>query len=262
MELYDEIFDHYKIQTLHQAYVLILGLDVLGNPFGLVSDFSQGLTDLFYDPLLGYFSSSQDEFKSDEFKTKLATTVNQTISSVAGSGSLITGSIGRVLATCTFDREYKKKRLYKHSKVSTSSLPESLTIAGKGVVSGLIYGVTGIVKKPYEERDHGLKKLLSGFGKGCLGLFAKPVGSVFDGISLSLDSLKRVSQLGSESTFNARLPRHLINDIAILPYSEYQAKGYEILRDLHNDDIALDEIYWAHILTEAKHKTLIFITDK
>jgi vacuolar protein sorting-associated protein 13A/C len=108
-EIYDEIFDHYKIQVLHQAYVLILGLDVLGNPFGLVSDFSQGLTDLFYDPLLGYFSS-EDKMEKIEFKmgTKIKSTVNKTISSAAGSGSLITGSIGRVLATCTFDQEYKR----------------------------------------------------------------------------------------------------------------------------------------------------------
>lgn len=124
-ELYDELFDHYKIQTLHQAYVLILGLDVLGNPFGLVSDFSQGLTDLFYDPLLGYLkkknstagagSNNLDEGDENNesslklnFSSKVRDTVNQTISGVAGSGSLITGSIGRVLATCTFDREYKK----------------------------------------------------------------------------------------------------------------------------------------------------------
>lgn len=97
--------------------MLILGLDVLGNPFGLVSDFSQGLTDLFYDPLLGYLSSSKknkNENNEDNdsislnFSSKVKDTVNQTISGVAGSGSLITGSIGRVLATCTFDTEYKR----------------------------------------------------------------------------------------------------------------------------------------------------------
>jgi vacuolar protein sorting-associated protein 13A/C len=108
-ELYDELFDHYKIQTLHQAYVLILGLDVLGNPFGLVSDFSQGLQDLFYDPLLGYFTQKgNSEPIQFNISNKVRSTVNQTISSVAGSGSLISGSIGRVLATVTFDSEYKK----------------------------------------------------------------------------------------------------------------------------------------------------------
>jgi len=62
-DMYNDIFNHYKIQVLHQAYVLIFGLDVLGNPFGLVSDFSKGLTDLFYDPLISYLKHSDGENK-------------------------------------------------------------------------------------------------------------------------------------------------------------------------------------------------------
>jgi vacuolar protein sorting-associated protein 13A/C len=108
-ELYDQIFDHYKIQVLNQAYVLILGLDVLGNPFGLVSDFSQGVTDLLYDPLLGVFSKKNDIEGIDlEMSSKIMLTINKTVSSAAGSGSLITGSVGRILATCTLDNNYKK----------------------------------------------------------------------------------------------------------------------------------------------------------
>jgi vacuolar protein sorting-associated protein 13A/C len=113
-EVYDLIFDHYKIQVLNQAYVLILGLDVLGNPFGLVSDFSQGVTDLLYDPLLGVFSKTNDENKHKidlEMSNKISLTINKTVSSAAGSGSLITGSVGRILATCTLDNDYKKVNL-------------------------------------------------------------------------------------------------------------------------------------------------------
>jgi vacuolar protein sorting-associated protein 13A/C len=31
-------------------YVLVLGLDVLGNPFGLLRGMAEGLEDLFYEP--------------------------------------------------------------------------------------------------------------------------------------------------------------------------------------------------------------------
>ena len=31
-------------------YVLVLGLDVLGNPFGLLRGLSEGIEDLFYEP--------------------------------------------------------------------------------------------------------------------------------------------------------------------------------------------------------------------
>ena len=74
--------------------------------------------------------------------------------------------------------------------------------------------------------------------------------------------MKRFAQSGSESIHNIRLPRHLINDVPILPYSEYQAQGYEILRDLQNDNIAIQEIYWAHLYIDVKKmSTLYFITN-
>lgn len=41
---------HYVSQLIKQLYVLVLGLDVLGNPFGLVSGLKQGVEDLFYEP--------------------------------------------------------------------------------------------------------------------------------------------------------------------------------------------------------------------
>src|SRR5205814_2035138 len=88
-DLYNEnIFDHYKIQVLNQIYVLILGLDVLGNPFGLVTDFSKGLTDLFYEPLLDYFSAEE---RKNYFNlgNKIKNTINNTIISAASSASLI-----------------------------------------------------------------------------------------------------------------------------------------------------------------------------
>lgn len=43
---------HYKSQLVQQVYVLVLGLDILGNPFGLLKDFTRGLGDFFYEPFL------------------------------------------------------------------------------------------------------------------------------------------------------------------------------------------------------------------
>ncbi len=162
-EVYNDTFNHYKIQVLHQAYVLIFGLDVLGNPFGLVSDFSKGLTDLFYDPLIAYLKHTDGKKKIQlEMGSKIKSTVNKTISSFAGSGSLITGSFGRVLATMSFDKEYKRKRQYKLSKSSTVSFKETLTLAGKNIVAGMIYGIIGIVKNPMEEYSLSRKGIIKG----------------------------------------------------------------------------------------------------
>ncbi|KAK6055662.1 hypothetical protein COOONC_06832, partial [Cooperia oncophora] len=52
-QLNAEIISHYTKQALRQMYVLVLGLDIIGNPFGLVRDLSAGVEDLFYQPFQG-----------------------------------------------------------------------------------------------------------------------------------------------------------------------------------------------------------------
>jgi vacuolar protein sorting-associated protein 13A/C len=51
-EQLDEMYRHYSSQLIQQFYVLVLGLDVLGNPYGLITDFTEGFGDFFYEPFL------------------------------------------------------------------------------------------------------------------------------------------------------------------------------------------------------------------
>lgn len=46
-------------QARNQLYVLILGLDVLGNPFGLLRGIAEGSYDLFYEPIKVFKSLTQ-----------------------------------------------------------------------------------------------------------------------------------------------------------------------------------------------------------
>lgn len=49
-QLQAEVQGHYTAQLIKQFYVLVLGLDIIGNPFGLVRDLATGVEDLFYQP--------------------------------------------------------------------------------------------------------------------------------------------------------------------------------------------------------------------
>lgn len=49
-QLVGEASNHYIGQAIKQLYVLVLGLDVLGNPYGLVLGITKGVEDLFYEP--------------------------------------------------------------------------------------------------------------------------------------------------------------------------------------------------------------------
>ncbi|KAG5886083.1 hypothetical protein JTB14_031769 [Gonioctena quinquepunctata] len=50
-QLISEATNHYVGQAVKQLYVLVLGLDVLGNPYGLVLGITKGVEDFFYEPI-------------------------------------------------------------------------------------------------------------------------------------------------------------------------------------------------------------------
>lgn len=50
----EQVQSHYTGQALKQLYVLVLGLDVIGNPYGLVVGLKKGVEDLFYEPFQVY----------------------------------------------------------------------------------------------------------------------------------------------------------------------------------------------------------------
>ena len=49
-QLRSDVTSHFLSQLKLRFYTFVFGLEVLGNPHGLLSDLSQGLGDLFYDP--------------------------------------------------------------------------------------------------------------------------------------------------------------------------------------------------------------------
>ena len=51
-QIQSQVLAHYRQQLMLQIYVVIFGLDVLGNPYGLIKDITEGLGELFYEPLL------------------------------------------------------------------------------------------------------------------------------------------------------------------------------------------------------------------
>lgn len=51
-QIQTQAVSHYRQQLMLQIYVVIFGLDVLGNPYGLIKDITEGLGELFYEPLL------------------------------------------------------------------------------------------------------------------------------------------------------------------------------------------------------------------
>lgn len=91
-QLISEATTHYAGQAIKQAYVLVLGLDVIGNPYGLVVGTMKGIEDLFYEPFQGAIQGP-GEFAEGLF-LGVRSMLGHTVGGMAGAVSKITGAMG------------------------------------------------------------------------------------------------------------------------------------------------------------------------
>ena len=75
------------LQAIKQMYVLVLGLDVLGNPFGLLRGMATGIEDLFYEPYQGAIQGPE------EFAEGLALGVRSLFGHAVGMCIICSGSV-------------------------------------------------------------------------------------------------------------------------------------------------------------------------
>lgn len=195
-QIQSEATMHYTGQAIKQLYVLVLGLDVLGNPFGLITGVKEGVTDLFYEPIQGAVQGPE------EFAEGLALGVRSLFGGVvggaAGAVGRITGTLGKGLAALTMDDEYQRKRQEQLNKRPTD-LKSGLAQGGKGLVMGVWDGVSGVVLKPVEgAKQEGAAGFFKGAGKGLIGLVARPTSGVVDFASTSLESIRKATDMSEE----------------------------------------------------------------
>ncbi|XP_039957880.1 vacuolar protein sorting-associated protein 13 [Bactrocera tryoni] len=239
-QLTSEITTHYTGQALKQLYVLVLGLDVLGNPYGLVVGLKKGVEDLFYEPFQGAIQGP------GEFAQGLALGVKSlfghTVGGAAGAVSKITGAMGKGLAALTFDEEYqKKRRLHMNKKPQTFS--EGIARSGKSLVMGFVDGVSGVVTKPVAgAREEGVEGFFKGVGKGVIGFVAQPTAGVVDFASGSFGAVRRAAE-GQHDTMRLRAPRYIHQDNVVRPYCRAEAEGNRVFREIEKGKYAATDVF-------------------
>ncbi|XP_013171259.1 PREDICTED: vacuolar protein sorting-associated protein 13A isoform X1 [Papilio xuthus] len=257
-ELISQVQSHYTGQALKQLYVLVLGLDVIGNPYGLVIGLKKGVEDLFYEPFQGAIQGP-GEF-AEGLMLGVRSLVGHTVGGAAGAVSRITGAMGHGLAALSLDKDYQRRRRDNINK-PPANLQEGLARSGKGLVMGVVDGVTGVFTKPFEgARDHGVEGFFRGLGMGAVGLVARPTAGVVDFASGSLDAVKRAADLSEEVT-KRRAARYLPPDAGVRPYSRLQAEGYKMLSELEKGKFVSTDTYEAHVWVIAG-KEAVMCTDK
>ncbi|XP_026067709.1 vacuolar protein sorting-associated protein 13C-like isoform X6 [Carassius auratus] len=252
------VIRHYTEQFLTQMYVLVLGLDVLGNPFGLIRGLSEGVEAFFYEPIQGAVQGPE-EF-AEGFVIGVRSLLGHTVGGAAGMVSRITGSVGKGLAAITMDKEYQQKRREEMNRPS-KDLGESLAKGGMGFLKGVVGGVTGIVTKPVEgAKKEGAAGFFKGIGKGLVGVVARPTGGIIDMASSTFQGIQRVAESTEEVT-KIRPVRLIQEDGIIRPYDHHESEGFDLFQ--RSEIKQLDgEIFREHYEYPGHRKTNIIITNR
>ncbi|OPL32732.1 hypothetical protein AM593_00082, partial [Mytilus galloprovincialis] len=190
-----------------QLYVIILGLDVLGNPYGLFKDLTTGVSELFYEPVMDTLRG--DENFSENMARGFQSAISHIVGGTSNSVARVTGSLGNAFAYMSFDEEFQRKRQRRQHQ-PPRDLPHSLALAGQGFLSGIKYGLTGIVLDPlHGATEDGVEGFFKGIGKGLLGLITQPIGGVLDLVSLAFDGVRRTAEMDGGFIVRMRLPRYV-----------------------------------------------------
>ncbi|XP_050687793.1 intermembrane lipid transfer protein Vps13-like isoform X2 [Eriocheir sinensis] len=257
-QLVQEMIAHYQGQVMKQLYVLVLGLDVIGNPFGLVVGFTKGVEDLFYEPIQGAIEGP-GEF-AEGMVYGVTSFMGKTVGGAAGAVSRITGTIGKGVAALTLDDEYQKRRREAMHRKPADGI-ESLARGGKGIVTGVVDGVTGVFLKPIDgAREEGVEGFFKGMGKGVVGLVTRPASGVIDFASGSFDAVMRATD-STEEIMRRRPARFIAADGVIRPFVLHYAQGTRMLQEIEKGRYAKTDVYVAHS-NIAMSKSVLVATDK
>uniref|UniRef100_A0A8C9IWX4 Vacuolar protein sorting 13 homolog A n=1 Tax=Piliocolobus tephrosceles TaxID=591936 RepID=A0A8C9IWX4_9PRIM len=227
-DLQSEVIRHYSKQAIKQMYVLILGLDVLGNPFGLIREFSEGVEAFFYEPYQGAIQGPEEFVEGMALGLKAL--VGGAVGGLAGAASKITGAMAKGVAAMTMDEDYQQKRREAMNK-QPAGFREGITRGGKGLVSGFVSGITGIVTKPIKgAQKEGAAGFFKGVGKGLVGAVARPTGGIIDMASSTFQGIKRATETSEVESL--RPPRFFNEDGVIRPYRLRDGTGNQMLQKI------------------------------
>uniref|UniRef100_A0A671TBM1 Vacuolar protein sorting 13 homolog A n=1 Tax=Sinocyclocheilus anshuiensis TaxID=1608454 RepID=A0A671TBM1_9TELE len=218
-QLQSEVIRHYSKQAIKQMYVLVLGLDVLGNPFGLIRGLSEGVEAFFYEPYQGAIQGPEEFIEGVALGVKAL--VGGAVGGLAGAASRITGAMAKGVAAMTMDEEYQQKRREAMNK-QPSGLREGLTRGGKGLVSVIFFEVyfKGICNR----------HVMS------VCVLTRPTGGIVDLASSTFQGIKRSAET-SQDVESLRPPRFIHEDGVIRPYKEREGIGSQMLQVTHDTSL-------------------------
>lgn len=203
-------------QLLPIAGTVIVNLDVLGRPAGLVKNIGSGLKNFVYQPIRGAMESPYGLIVG--LRQGTTSLVSGVVGGALDSAESIVESASKIVAqsaaSLTGDEEFAKQQLRHRLRKSRTSgrggFLDGLYEGGECIQHGISSGLSGIISKPLAGgRKNGVVGFLGGLGSGIVGGMVKPVVGLATGMASIAHGLSETVSTGERST-HIRPPRALI----------------------------------------------------
>ncbi|KAF1745344.1 hypothetical protein MXB_5634 [Myxobolus squamalis] len=149
---------HYISSFKSNLFQLLFGLNAIGNPLASVSQFAHGMKSFFYEPYQGVVMTNSFK-KGVLFGVKGL--YSGTIGTAATALTSITETLGKGLASLTFDSNFEENR-NQIMKTRKSHPVQGLKEGSIGLFKGFTDGVTGLFTSPvdaYKEKKDAAHEL-------------------------------------------------------------------------------------------------------
>lgn len=160
---------HYQEQFMAQIYRVLGSADFLGNPVGLFSNISSGVSDIFYEPYQGIVMHGNKDIGLG-IARGATSFAKKTVFGITDSMTKFTGSIGKGLSAATMDAEYQSKRRMTQRRNKPKHALYGVAAGASAFADSVTSAFEGVASKPMEgaERD-GAAGFAKGVGKGVVG---------------------------------------------------------------------------------------------
>ncbi|KAL4167238.1 hypothetical protein KRP22_012724 [Phytophthora ramorum] len=226
-QLYKDLAADYVADTIVRSPMLLMSLNILGNPAGFLRSFGQGVRDLVEIPLAASRNGYSPWILTKGVVGGVASFLGHATSATLTSVSGFSYSISRTMDQLTLPSDELRKRHYTRPTHLSSALADGLGSLGSSVVGA----AAGVITTPiavYKERqmqglDTGIRSVVGGVGMGLVGIVARPMGGVASLVSLASDGLlygmggNRLPFDDSVSRFDARPNELLRYQLKVLP---------------------------------------------
>jgi Vacuolar-sorting-associated 13 protein C-terminal/SHR-binding domain of vacuolar-sorting associated protein 13 len=180
-ELRDALVEMYKRHAINNVIPILLSVDAVGSPGALIEYLQTGVHDLIYEP---YRTLDNPIMIPKGIMKGGKSFVKNTLCTVTGMLSSLTGTLGSGIARASFDPKFIEltdvptTNFYVGEEllVLPTAKESNLTRAGEKFLDSVVSGIKGVVDSPLEGgRSRGLGGMFQGIGKGLVGAIVKPV---------------------------------------------------------------------------------------